>query len=212
MKLIGAGHQRLRQFAGLHDLRLVESSYAMVNATIVKVHRHGLRAKADLAPDHCCSRCGVMTMIWLTDALEFFCQAIASILSASSALRRSHLWRLHLREAFDSTSLIADLNERGAAIVISQHPRGTSADAEPAKWLHLIENFLACSKIHAPRHARGQNRSDFAPIVGCSEMRGGPRRLGKAAGRLRKPPESSVPARRQRRRRIGHDQVDIEWD
>ncbi len=48
-------------------------------------------------------------------------------------------------KAFDSNSIIADLNERGAKIVISQHPRRTKPiplDAEMYKWRHLIENFF----------------------------------------------------------------------
>ena len=46
--------------------------------------------------------------------------------------------------AFDSNDLIADLNERGAKVVIAQHPRRTTPlniDAEMYKWRHLIENF-----------------------------------------------------------------------
>ena len=48
-------------------------------------------------------------------------------------------------KAFDSNDIIADLNERGAKIVISQHPRRAqpiSIDLEIYKWRHLIENFL----------------------------------------------------------------------
>src|SRR6267143_50573 len=48
-------------------------------------------------------------------------------------------------KAFDSNSIIADLNQRGAKIVISQHPRRTSPlpiDADIYKWRHLIENFF----------------------------------------------------------------------
>jgi transposase len=48
-------------------------------------------------------------------------------------------------KAFDSNSIIADLNERGAKIVISQHPRRTKPlliDPDIYKWRHLIENFF----------------------------------------------------------------------
>jgi transposase len=48
-------------------------------------------------------------------------------------------------KAFDSNSIIAELNERGAKIVISQHPRRTkplAIDSEIYKWRHLIENFF----------------------------------------------------------------------
>ena len=48
-------------------------------------------------------------------------------------------------KAFDSNVIIADLNARGAKIVISQHPRRVSPlpiDTEIYKWRHLIENFF----------------------------------------------------------------------
>ena len=48
-------------------------------------------------------------------------------------------------KAFDSNDIVADLNECGAKIVISQHPRRTKPiqlDAEMYKWRHLIENFF----------------------------------------------------------------------
>ncbi len=48
-------------------------------------------------------------------------------------------------KAFDSNDIVADLNERGAKIVISQHPRRAipiPLDAEIYKWRHLIENFF----------------------------------------------------------------------
>ena len=48
-------------------------------------------------------------------------------------------------KAFDSNAIVSDLNERGAKVVISQHPRRTKPiplDAEMYKWRHLIENFF----------------------------------------------------------------------
>ena len=48
-------------------------------------------------------------------------------------------------KAFDSNNIVADLNERGAKIVISQHPRRSmllQIDTEIYKWRHLIENFF----------------------------------------------------------------------
>ena len=47
--------------------------------------------------------------------------------------------------AFDSNTIIADLNQRGAKIVIAQHPRRAAPlpiDAALYKWRHLIENFF----------------------------------------------------------------------
>ncbi len=48
-------------------------------------------------------------------------------------------------KAFDSNTIIADLNERQAKIVISQHQRRTKPiplDRDLYKWRHLIENFF----------------------------------------------------------------------
>ena len=48
-------------------------------------------------------------------------------------------------KAFDTNAIVADLNQRGAKIVISQHPRRIGAlplDRELYKWRHLIENFF----------------------------------------------------------------------
>jgi transposase len=65
-------------------------------------------------------------------------------------------------KAFDSNSIIADLNERGAKIAISRHPRRGSPrpDVEIYKSRHLIENFfckLKEFKTHRP--ARRKNQS-----------------------------------------------------
>ncbi len=64
-------------------------------------------------------------------------------------------------KAFDSDAILADLNERGAKIVISQHPRRARPlplDRDLYKWRHLIENFSASSKSSGHRHAGVQNR------------------------------------------------------
>lgn len=48
-------------------------------------------------------------------------------------------------KAFDADWLVAELNERGAKIVISQRPRRKAPlaiDTDIYKWRHLIENFF----------------------------------------------------------------------
>ena len=48
-------------------------------------------------------------------------------------------------KAFDSNAIIADLDARGAKVVISQHPRRSqprTVDEEIYKWRHLIENYF----------------------------------------------------------------------
>ena len=65
-------------------------------------------------------------------------------------------------KAFDSNSIIADLNERGAMIVISQHPRRASPlpiDAEIYNWRHLIENFF-CKLKEFKRIAMRADKTD----------------------------------------------------
>ncbi len=72
-------------------------------------------------------------------------------------------------KAFDSNDIIADLNERGAKVVISQHPRRTKPlkiDAEMYKWRHLIENFF-CKLKEFKRIALRADKTDhsFAAMI-----------------------------------------------
>ena len=75
-------------------------------------------------------------------------------------------------KAFDSNVIIADLNERGAKIVISQHPRRAqpvAIDAEIYKWRHLIENFF-CKLKEFKRIAMRSDKTDqsFAAMIHLS--------------------------------------------
>jgi transposase len=65
-------------------------------------------------------------------------------------------------KAFDSNRIIADLDERGAKVVISQHPRRTRPipiDDEMYKWRHLIENFF-CKLKEFKRIAMRSDKTD----------------------------------------------------
>jgi transposase len=65
-------------------------------------------------------------------------------------------------KAFDSNAIVADLNERGAKVVISQHPRRAAPlqiDAEVYKWRHLIENFF-CKLKEFKRIAMRSDKTD----------------------------------------------------
>jgi transposase len=71
--------------------------------------------------------------------------------------------------AFDSNTIITDLNERGAKAVIAQHPRRSSPlpiDAEMYKWRHLIENFF-CRLKEFKRIAMRADKTDqsFAAFI-----------------------------------------------
>ena len=72
-------------------------------------------------------------------------------------------------KAFDSNAIIADLDARGAKIVISQHPRRTpplKIDLEMYKWRHLIENFF-CKLKEFKRIALRADKTDqsFAAMI-----------------------------------------------
>ena len=75
-------------------------------------------------------------------------------------------------KAFDSNAIIADLDERGATVIISQHPRRASPrqiDAEIYKWRHLIENFF-CKLKEFKRIAMRSEKTDlsFAAMIHLS--------------------------------------------
>ena len=65
-------------------------------------------------------------------------------------------------KAFDSNWINAELNKRGAQIVISQHPRRAKPldiDLEIYKWRHLIENFF-CKIKEFKRIAMRSDKTD----------------------------------------------------
>ena len=65
-------------------------------------------------------------------------------------------------KAFDSNAIIADLDARGAKVVISQHPRRSrplAIDTEMYKWRHLIENFF-CKLKEFKRIAMRADKTD----------------------------------------------------
>ncbi|WP_218000320.1 transposase [Sphingomonas soli] len=67
-------------------------------------------------------------------------------------------------KAFDSNALVAELNGRGAKIVISQHPgraQKLKIDAEIYKWRHLIENFF-CKLKEFKRIAMRADKTDHS--------------------------------------------------
>ena len=71
--------------------------------------------------------------------------------------------------AFDSNTIVAELDTRGAKAVIAQHPRRTKPlvlDAEIYKWRHLIENFF-CKLKEFKRIALRADKTDqsFAAMI-----------------------------------------------
>ena len=67
-------------------------------------------------------------------------------------------------KAFDSDRTIADLNARGAKIVISQHTRRAKPlpfDRELYKWRHLTEHFF-CNLKDFKRIAMRTDKTDLS--------------------------------------------------
>lgn len=65
-------------------------------------------------------------------------------------------------KAFDANVIIAELNQRGATIVISQMPQRKAPleiDREIYKWRHLIENFF-CKLKEFKRVAMRSDKTD----------------------------------------------------
>ncbi len=72
-------------------------------------------------------------------------------------------------KAFDVDWIIKDANERGAKIVISQHPNRKAPlaiDRDLYKWRHLIENFF-CKLKEFKRIAMRADKTDtsFAAMI-----------------------------------------------
>ncbi|MDH2347165.1 IS5 family transposase [Bradyrhizobium sp. SSUT18] len=130
-----------------------DMEYAMVDATIVKVHRHGQGAKGGPQSQAIGrSKGGMSTKILaLTDALGNLVRFVLlpgqrfDTVGVPPLIEGLAFDALIADKAFDSNAIIADLDERGAKVVISQHPRRAqprAIDEEMYKWRHLIENFF----------------------------------------------------------------------
>jgi transposase len=77
-------------------------------------------------------------------------------------LRGTEFGALIADTAFDSNDIINELNQRGAKVVIAQHPRRTKPlqiDTEMYKWRHLVENFF-CKLKEFKRIAMRADKTD----------------------------------------------------
>ena len=153
-----------------------DMEYAMVDATIVKVHRHGQGAKGDAEPGdrplqgrHDDQNTRADRRARQSGPLRPAARPPFRYGRRRSADRRIAFGGLIADKAFDSNAIIANLNERGAKIVISQHPRRAlplRLDTELYKWRHLIENFF-CKLKEFKRIAMRADKTDqsFAAII-----------------------------------------------
>lgn len=65
-------------------------------------------------------------------------------------------------KAFDADWIVAELDDRGARVVISQHSRRSQPrdiDLEVYKWRHLVENFF-CKLKEFKRIAMRSDKTD----------------------------------------------------
>ena len=108
--------------------------------------------KGDSKPGHGKSRGGWTTKILaLTDALgnlvrfELLPGQRYDTVGVAPLIEDIAFGGLIADKAFDVDWIMAELDERGAQVVISQHPRRTRPrpiDADLYRWRHLIENFF----------------------------------------------------------------------
>jgi len=131
-----------------------DMEYAMVDAIIVKVHRHGQGAKTGTQSQAIGRSKGGLTtkILALTDALGNLVRFVLlpghrfDTVGVPPLIDGLSFGALNADKAFDSDVIIGDLTQWGAKVVISQPPRQTQKlpiDAEMYKWRHLIENFFA---------------------------------------------------------------------
>ncbi|WP_111400438.1 IS5 family transposase [Humitalea rosea] len=147
-----------------------DMEYAMVDATIVRVHRHGQGAKGGPSGQAIGkSRGGLTTKILaLTDALGNLVRFVLlpgqrfDTVGVAPLIQGIEFGGLIADKAFDANWIIADLDERGAKVVISQHSRRSQPrdiDLEIYKWRHLVENFF-CKLKEFKRIAMRSDKTD----------------------------------------------------
>src|SRR3954453_17014895 len=146
-----------------------DMEYAMVDATIVKVHRHGRRKRGTAGQAIGRSKGGMTTKILaLTDALGNLVRFTLlpgqrfDTIGVAPLIEDLEFGALIADTAFDSNDIIANLDQRGAKVVIAQHPRRAiplQIDTEMYKWRHLIENFF-CKLKEFKRIAMRADKTD----------------------------------------------------
>jgi len=130
-----------------------DMEYAMVDATIVRVHRHGQGARGGTNKQAIGKSKGGLTtkILALTDALGNLVHFSLlpgqryDTVGVAALIKGVEFGGLIADKAFDTNAIVADLNKRGAKVVISQHPRRAEPldiDLDIYKWRHLIENFF----------------------------------------------------------------------
>ncbi len=125
------------------------------------------------------SRGGLTTKILaLTDALGNLVRFVLlpgqryDTIGVAPLIKGAEFGGLIADKAFDANWIIAELNERGAKVVISQRPKRRTPlaiDLDVYKWRHLIENFFGKLK-EFKRVAMRSDKTDtsFAAMITLS--------------------------------------------
>nr|WP_182283490.1 IS5 family transposase [Comamonas testosteroni] len=154
-----------------------DMEYVMVDATIVRVHRHGQGAKGGPASQAIGrSRGGLTTKILaLTDALGNLIRFVLlpgqrhDLQGVEQLLEGIDLRTLLADKAFDADWLKQHLLAQGCQVVIAQKANRRAPlqiDIEVYKWRHLIENFF-CKLKEFKRIAMRSDKTDssFAAVI-----------------------------------------------
>lgn len=144
--------------------------YAMVDATIVRVHLHG--QGANRGPQNQAigkSRSGLTTKILaLTDALGNLFRFVQmpsqrhDTIGGAPLIKGVEFGCLIADKACDASWIVSELNQRGAKIVVSQMPQRKQPldiDREIYTWRHLIGNFF-CKLKEFKRIAIRSDKTD----------------------------------------------------
>lgn len=164
-----------RIFSSLSDDPDME--YAMIDATIVRVHRHGQGAKGGTQSQAIGKSKGGLTtkILALTDALGNLVRMVLlpgqryDTVGVAPLIKDIEFGGLIADKAFDANWIIAELNQRAAKVVVSQRPKRREPldiDREIYKWRHLIENFF-CKLKEFKRIALRSDKTDtsFAAMI-----------------------------------------------
>jgi transposase len=144
----------------------------MVDATIVKVHRHGQGAGGDSKPsdwplerrhDHQNQRSPMRSA---TSCASCFCRDNASTRSACRRSEELAFDALIADDAFDSNAIIARARRPRCQGPYPRRAKPLAIDEETHKWLHMIENFFGKLKEFKPIAMRADKTDQsFASMI-----------------------------------------------
>ncbi|MEO1200624.1 MAG: IS5 family transposase [Pseudomonadota bacterium] len=164
-----------RMFEAVSDDSDME--YAMVDATIVPVHRRGHGAKGGPQRQAAGASKGGWTtkILALTDALDNLVRFEVlpghryDTIGVALLIKGVEFAVLIADKAFDANWIVQEMDERGAKVVISQRPQRLAPrviDEDIYQWRHLIESFFAKLKeLKAIAMRAGKTDRNFRSMI-----------------------------------------------